>query len=155
MSEQEQKVFQVQRIYVKDLSFEAPGTPDVFLEQGQPKVNVQLGNKARRLGDDGNEFEVEVTVTVTAEVNEKAAYVAEVKQAGVFLVKGIEGQELDHLLGAYAPNVLFPYIRETISSVVTRGSFAPFMLQPINFDALFQQAQARRAEQEKNGETAH
>lgn len=155
MSEQQQRVFQVQRIYVKDLSFEAPGTPEVFLEQGQPKVNVQLGNHVRRLKEGGDEFEVEVTVTVTAEVNDKAAYVAEVKQAGVFLVQGIDGPELEHLLGAYCPNILFPYIRETISSLVTRGSFAPFMLQPINFDALFQQAQAQRAEQETSGETAH
>lgn len=154
MSEQ-QRVFQIQRIYVKDLSFEAPGTPEVFLEQGQPKVNVQLGNNARRIGDGGEEFEVEVTVTVTAEINEKTAYVAEVKQAGVFLVKGIEGAELDQLLGAYCPTVLFPYIRETIAGLVSKGSFAPFMLQPINFDALYQQAQARRAEEEKNGETAH
>lgn len=155
MTEEQKRMFQVQRIYVKDLSFEAPGVPAVFLEQGQPKVNVQLGNNARKLDEAGNEYEVEVSVTVTAEVNGKTAYIAEVKQAGIFLVQGAEGPELEHLLGAYCPNLLFPYIRETISSVVGKGSFAPFLLQPINFDVLFQQAQSKRAENEKAGETAH
>jgi preprotein translocase subunit SecB len=154
MSEEQQRQFQVQRIYVKDLSFEVPGAPQIFLEQGQPKVNVQLANQARRIGET-SEFEVEVTVTVTAEVNEKTAYIAEVKQAGVFIISGANDAEVEQLLGAYCPNLLFPYIRETISSLIGRGSFAPFHLQPINFDALFQQAQAKRAEEQAEKETAH
>lgn len=154
MSEEQQRQFQVQRIYVKDLSFEVPGAPQIFLEQGQPKVNVQLANQARRIGE-SNEFEVEVTVTVTAEVNEKTAYVAEVKQAGVFIIAGVSDVEIEQLLGAYCPNVLFPYIREAISSLIGKGSFAPFHLQPINFDALFQQAQAKRAAEQAEKETAH
>lgn len=154
MSEEQQRQFQVQRIYVKDLSFEVPGAPQIFLEQGQPKVNVQLANQARRIGET-SEFEVEVTVTVTAEVNEKTAYIAEVKQAGVFIISGANDAEVEQLLGAYCPNLLFPYIRETISSLIGRGSFAPFHLQPINFDALFQQAQAKRAAEQAEKETAH
>lgn len=154
MSEEPQRQLQVQRIYVKDLSFEVPGAPQIFLEQGQPKVNVQLANQARRLGET-SEFEVEVTVTVTAEVNEKTAYIAEVKQAGVFVISGVTDAELEQILGSYCPNLLFPYVRETISSLIGRGSFAPFHLQPINFDALFQQAQAKRAAEQAEKETAH
>lgn len=154
MSEEQQRQLQVQRIYVKDLSFEAPGAPQIYLEQGQPKVNVQLANQARRIGET-SEFEVEVTITVTAEVNDKTAYIAEVKQAGVFIISGVNDAELEQILGSYCPNLLFPYIRETISSLIGRGSFAPFHLQPINFDALFQQAQAKRAAEQAEKETAH
>lgn len=154
MSEEQQRQFQVQRIYVKDLSFEVPGAPQVFLEQGQPKVNVQLANQARRIGET-NDFEVEVTVTVTAEVNDKTAYIAEVKQAGVFVISGVNDPEMEQILGAYCPNLLFPYIRESISSLIGKGGFAPFHLQPINFDALFQQAQAKRAAEQAEKETAH
>ena len=100
MTEEQKRVFQVQRIYVKDISFEVPGAPEVFLEQGQPKVNVQLANQARRVGE-GDEYEVEVTVTVTSEVNEKSVYIAEVKQAGMFTISGASDQEKEQLLGAY------------------------------------------------------
>ncbi|MDF1779723.1 MAG: protein-export chaperone SecB [Alcanivoracaceae bacterium] len=154
MTEEQKRVFQVQRIYVKDISFEVPGAPEVFLEQGQPKVNVQLANQARRVGE-GDEYEVEVTVTVTSEVNEKSVYIAEVKQAGMFTISGASDQEKEQLLGAYCPNLLFPYIREAIASLVGKGSFTPFHLQPINFDALFQQAQAKRAEEQAKEQTAH
>lgn len=153
MSEEQKRAFQVQRIYVKDVSFEAPGAPEVFLQGGQPKVNVQLGNQARKLSE--NDYEVVVEITVTAEVNEKPAYIVEVKQAGVFAITGMEQTEIDQLLGAYCPNLLFPYIREVISNLTSKGSFPPFYLQPINFDALFQQAQAKRAEEAAKGETAH
>lgn len=154
MSEEKKRQFQVQRIYVKDISFEVPGAPDIFAEQGQPKVNVQLANQARRIGE-SSEYEVEVTVTVTAEVNEKTGYVAEVKQAGIFSISGASDTEVEQLLGAYCPNMLFPYVRETISGLIGKGSFAPFHLQPINFDGLLQQAQAKRAAEQAEKETAH
>ena len=93
-------------------------------------------------------------MTVTAEVNGKTAYIAEVKQAGIFAIKGVDA-ELEQLLGAYCPNMLFPYVRETIATLIGKGSFAPFHLQPINFDALFQQAQAKRAQEKADAETAH
>jgi len=153
MSEEQKRAFQVQRIYVKDVSFEVPGAPEVFLESGQPKVSVQLGNQARKMNN--ADYEVVVEVTVTAEVNEKTAYIAEVKQAGVFTIKGAEQAEIDQLLGAYCPNLLFPYIREAIASLTGKGSFPPFHLQPINFDALYQQSQAKRAEAAAKNETAH
>jgi preprotein translocase subunit SecB len=147
MSDQ-QRVFQIQRIYVKDLSFESPGAPTVFLDKWNPTANLQLNNHARRLGE-GNEYEVEVAVTLTAEQDGKTVYLVEVKQAGIFTISGIEGEELEQLLGAYCPNVLFPYLREVVASLVTHGSFPAFQLQPINFDGLFQQAKAKRAEELK------
>jgi preprotein translocase subunit SecB len=149
MSEQAQRVFQIQRIYVKDLSFEAPNSPEVFLGQWNPKANLQLNNHARRIGE-ANEYEVEVSVTLTAEQDEKTVYLVEVKQAGIFTISGIEGEELEQLLGAYCPNILFPYLREVVATTITHGSFPVFQLQPINFDALFQQAKAKRAEEQKN-----
>ncbi|MDX1804252.1 MAG: protein-export chaperone SecB [Alcanivorax sp.] len=140
MADEQQRVFQLQRIYLKDASFECPGAPEVFLQEWKPKVNVQINNAARRLGE-SSEYEVEVTVTVTAqdEQEEKTFYLVEVKQAGIFSVAGIEGEELDQLLGAYCPNLLFPYAREAVSGLVAKGSFPQMMLQPINFDALYQQ----------------
>lgn len=155
MAEQQQ-VFQLQRIYLKDASFECPGAPQVFLEEWKPKVNVQLNNGARRIGET-DEFEVELTVTVTAkdEKEEKTFYLAEVKQAGIFTVKGVEGEERAQLLGAYCPNLLFPYVREVVSDLVAKGSFPQMVLQPINFDALYQQQrqQQAKAQAESAGET--
>ena len=153
MSEEQKRVFQVQRIYVKDISFEVPGAPEVFLEKGGPKANVQLANQVRRLSE--QEYEVEIEVTVTAEVNEKVAYIAEVKQAGIFVIGGLSDEERDQVIGANCPNILFPYIRETIASLVSKGTFSPFHLQPINFDALFMQALAQREAEAGKTEAAH
>ena len=156
MADEQQQVFQLQRVYLKDASFECPGAPDVFLQEWKPKVNVQLNNGAHRIGE-STEYEVELTVTVTAkdEKEEKTFYLAEVKQAGIFTVKGIEGEELGQLLGAYCPNLLFPYVREVVSDLVAKGSFPQMVLQPINFDALYQQQrqQQAKAQAEAAGET--
>lgn len=158
MSKNEEKKFQIQRVYVKDVSFEAPGTPDVFLDEWNPKINVQLNNNARRIGE-GTEYEVEVNATVTATHDEKTVYLAEVRQAGIFTVEGLEGEELDHLLGAYCPGILFPYLRQTVSELITRGSFPPFLMQPINFEVLYRDARAKReqekAESESGGKKKH
>lgn len=153
MSEAVQKTFQIQRIYVKDLSFEAPGAPAVFGNKWNPKANLQLNNQARRIND-SDDYEVEVHVTLTAEQDDKTVYLVEVKQAGVFTISGAEQAELEQLLGAYCPNILFPYLREVVASTIGHGSFPAFQLQPINFDALFQQAKAQRA-QEQATSTAH
>ena len=152
MADEQQKVFQLQRIYLKDTSFECPGAPEVFLQEWKPKVNVQLNNSARRVGE-GDEFEVEITVTVTAkdEAEEKTFYLVEVKQAGIFTVKGIDGEGRAQLLGAYCPNLLFPYVREVVSDLVAKGSFPQMVLQPINFDALYQQ---QRDQQQGNAAAA-
>lgn len=152
MAEDQARGFQLQRIYIKDVSFESPAAPDVFRSEWKPKMNVQLNNAARRI-EDSDSYEVEVTVTVTAEQEGKTAYLVEVKQAGIFTIAGIGQEDLDQLLGAYCPNLLFPYAREVVSSLIMNGSFPAFHVQPINFDALFAQAQARKAEQ--SGEAAH
>ncbi|ASK32940.1 protein-export chaperone SecB [Alloalcanivorax mobilis] len=150
MADDQQKVFQLQRVYLKDTSFECPGAPDIFLQEWKPKVNVQLNNAARRLGE-GNEFEVEITVTVTAkdEQESRTFYLVEVTQAGIFTVVNIEGEERAQLLGSYCPSVLFPYAREVVSDLVSKGSFPQMILQPLNFDALYQQQRDKQ-----NGEGA-
>ncbi|OGT29711.1 MAG: protein-export chaperone SecB [Gammaproteobacteria bacterium RIFCSPHIGHO2_12_FULL_35_23] len=139
MTENQQR-FEIQRIYVKDLSFEAPNTPQVFLEQNwQPDITIDL-NIAHNEVNKGV-YEVILTVTATAKAKEKTAFLAEVKQAGVFAINGFEETQVNHMLGAYCPNVLFPYAREAISDLVARSSFPQLLLAPINFDALYQQQQ--------------
>lgn len=156
MSEDGKTNFQVQRIYVKDVSFESPGAPEVFLEERNPKINVQLNNSARRMGE-SSEYEVEVGVTVTAIHNDKTMYLVEVRQAGIFTITGVEGANLDHMLGAYCPDILFPYLRQAVSELIALGSFQPFLLQPINFQALYRDAKAKRDKEQAEGagEQAH
>jgi preprotein translocase subunit SecB len=136
---QPQQQFTVQRIYVKDLSFESPSTPAVFRKQWQPKLNVDLNTRSNAIDSDGN-FEVVLSITITAKLEEETAFLAEVQQAGIFFVKGFEGEDLRRILGTAAPNVLFPYARETLDSICVRGAFPPIVLAPVNFDAVYQQA---------------
>jgi preprotein translocase subunit SecB len=147
----EQQQFAMQRIYTKDLSFESPSTPDVFKKQWQPKVNVDLNTKSDKIDDQGN-FEVVLSITITAKVDEDTAFLVEVQQAGIFLVSGFEGEDLRRILGTAAPNILFPYARETIDGLCVKGGFPPVMLAPVNFDALYQQALAQAAQQGEGGE---
>ena len=147
--EQTQQQFAMQRIYNKDLSFESPATPEVFKKQWQPQVNVDLNTKSDKIDDQGN-FEVVLTITITAKVEEQTAFLVEVKQAGIFFITGFEGEDLRRILGTAAPNILFPYARECIDTVCVKGGFPAIMLAPVNFDALYQQALA----QSEAGETA-
>lgn len=146
MSEQEQNQgqFALQRIYVKDLSFEAPGAPKAFLAPWQPEVNVELATQTSRL-EDGKNYEVVLSLTVTVKNDNATAFLVEVKQAGIFLIEGVPEAQLAQILGAYCPNLIFPYARETVSDVVTRGSFPQLLLAPVNFDAVFAEAQRKRA----------
>ncbi|UXI68576.1 protein-export chaperone SecB [Tahibacter amnicola] len=137
----------VQKIYIKDSSFEAPGAPHIFQDQGQPQIQLSLGHQAAALAQDV--YELVLTVTVTCKIGEKTAYLAEVKQAGIFGVAGFDEQSRDAVLGSYCPNVLFPYARQAVSDMVQGGGFPPFFLQPINFDALYAEAARRRAEGEE------
>ncbi|MBZ2168890.1 MULTISPECIES: protein-export chaperone SecB [Marinobacter] len=145
-----QPQFALQRIYVKDLSFESPNSPLVFQEQWKPQVNLDLNTSHNKLSD--NQYEVVLSLTVTAKIGEKTAYLVEIQQAGVFLVSGIEGPQLGQMLGAYCPNILFPYAREAIDGIVGKGSFPALMLAPVNFDAIY--AQALKRKQEEGGEEA-
>ncbi|EEB77667.1 MAG: protein-export chaperone SecB [Halioglobus sp.] len=144
--EQVQQQFAMQRIYTKDISFESPATPDVFKKQWQPAVNVDLNTKSDKIDDNGN-FEVVLSVTITAKVDEETAFLVEVQQAGIFMIAGIEGEDLRRVLGTAAPNILFPYARESIDSLCVKGGFPPVMLAPVNFEALYQQALAQSAAQ--------
>lgn len=144
MSEQQaQGQFALQRIYVKDLSFEAPHAPNTFLAAWQPEVNIELSTQASRL-EDGKNFEVVLALTVTVKNDNATAFLVEVKQAGIFLIEGVPDSQIQQLLGAYCPNILFPYARETVSDIVSRGSFPQLLLAPVNFDAVFAEAQRKR-----------
>lgn len=139
-----QAQFTVQKIYVKDVSFEAPNTPGIFNEAGQPQLNMNLNQKVARLED--GVYEVVLGITLTCTTEEKNVYLAEIEQAGVFGLAGFDERNLDMMLGTYCPNVLFPYARQAISELITAGGFPPFYLQPINFEALYAEGLRRRAE---------
>ncbi len=145
--------FTVEKIYIKDISFEAPGTPQVFNEAGQPQLQMNLNQRVQRLSDGA--FEVVLGVTLTCTIEEKTAYLAEVQQAGVFGLSGFDEATLDGMLGTHCPNVLYPYARQTISDLIQSGGFPPFLLQPINFDALYAEGVRQRSEDVKNGGLAN
>jgi len=136
-SEQPREQFVLQKIYIKDLSFEAPNTPQIFAEKWEPKTELEIGTKAASLGD--NNYESTLHITVTVKVNEKTAFLVEVHQSGIFALMGFDQNRLDYMLNAYCPSILFPYLREAVSDVVTRGGFQPLLLAPINFDAYYAQ----------------
>ena len=144
--EQVQQQFTMQRIYVKDISYESPASPDIFRQNWQPNVNVDLNTRSSKADDSGN-HEVVLTITVTAKIEEKNAFLVEVQQAGIFFAVGIEDEPLKQILATVAPNILFPYAREAIDGLVVKGGFPPLMLAPVNFDALYQQAMAQQAAQ--------
>jgi len=148
MTENEQhseRQFVVHRIYTKDLSYEAPNAPDIFRQEWQPKLELNMNTQANKL--DEETFEVILSVTATTKLADKTASIVEVQQAGLFGIQGFPNSELAHLLEAYCPNLLFPYVREVISDLVTKGSFPQLVLQPVNFDALFAQHQQQMADQ--------
>ena len=130
--------FILQRIYTKDVSFETPNSPAVFTENWDPETNVELNSTGNKLNDD-DIYEVVLSVTVTAKLGDKTAYLAEVKQAGIFTLSGFSEQDLTAVIHSHCPNLLFPYVREVISDLVSKGSFPQMLLQPINFDALYAQ----------------
>ena len=144
----EEQQFVMQRIYTKDVSFESPDSPEVFLKTWQPKINVDLNTKSN-LVDDNDNYEVVLSITVTAEIEEKSAFLVEVQQAGIFLAKGLEGDQLRGVLGTVAPTILFPYAREAIDALCIKGGFPPVMLAPVNFEALYQQALKQSEEEVK------
>ena len=137
MSDQQQPVFSIEKIYVKDLSLEIPNAPRIFLEREAPEVNIQLHTKGERI-DEGM-YEVVLTTTVTAKVKDKTMFLVEVQQAGVFQIRHVPETDLDPVLGIAGPTILFPYLRETVSDVVTRAGFHAVILNPVNFEALYYQ----------------
>lgn len=142
--QQAQAQLTLQRIYTKDVSFEAPGAPQIFQQPGQPNVELNLSQRVAQLAEDT--FEVVLSVTATCKLEDKTAYLAEVQQAGIFGITGFDAQGRDAVLATYCPNVLFPYVRQAVSELVQNGGFPPFFLQPINFDSLYAEQQRRRVE---------
>jgi preprotein translocase subunit SecB len=141
----DQAQFSIQKIYVKDVSFEVPSSPQIFSEQGQPQLELNLNQKVGRVAE--GSFEVVLGVTLTCKLADKTVYLAEIQQAGLFALAGFDDRTLDMMLGTYCPNVLFPYARQFLGELVAQGGFPPFYLQPINFEALYAEGLRRRAEQ--------
>jgi len=143
--EQNGPQFALQRIYTKDISFETPNSPAIFTVKWEPAINVEINSANVQL--QAGLFEVVLTVTVTAKLGDKTAYLAEVKQAGIFVMAGFNEQDQGGMLNSYCPNLLFPYAREVISDLVSKGSFPQMLLTPINFDALYAQHLQQQAAQ--------
>ena len=136
-NEQAGPAFNIQRIFTKDVSFETPNSPAIFQKEWTPDVKLDLDTRSNKLADDT--YEVILSLTVTARLGEEVAFLAEVQQAGIFSITGLEDNQMAHSIGSYCPNILFPYAREVISSLVSRGTFPQLNLAPVNFDALFAQ----------------
>lgn len=149
-AEQPAQQFALQKIYVKDVSFETPNSPAIFTQKWEPEINIELHTNGKRLTEELHE--VVLGITVTAKMEDKVAYLVEINQAGIFGITGYEQTELEGLLGSFCPGVLFPYAREAVSDLVTRGGFPQMLLAPVNFDAIYQEHLKKRAEGEKGTE---
>ena len=143
MSEPTQASFQIEKIYIKDLSLEVPNAPRVFMEVENPQLEIQVRNDGMQFAD--GMFEVTVTVTVTARAGEKTVFLAEAAQAGIFSVRGIPAEELDPLLGIGCPTILYPYVREAISDLVTRAGFPAVVLAPVSFEQIYMERRQQQA----------
>lgn len=142
--ENTQPIFNMDKIYVKDLSLEIPHAPKIFMERDNPQVDIQLHTQASSVEE--GVFEVLVMATVTAKIGERVMFLIEVKQAGIFQIRNVPTDELEPILAVMCPNILFPYLREVVSNVAVHGGFAPVLLNPINFDALYQQQKQQQAQ---------
>ena len=141
---EQQAVFSIEKLYLKDLSLEVPHAPRIFLENGEPEVDMRVATESTKLEDEF--YNCAVTVTVTAKLaDDKVMFLNEVTQSGIFRLAGIPDEDVQLLLAVACPNILFPYARETISSTITRAGFPPVLLAPINFEALYQQQQQQNA----------
>ena len=144
-TEQQAPQFAIQRIYTKDISFETPNSPAIFQKEWKPEVQLDIDTKSNKLADDT--YEVTLSLTVTAKVEEQTAFLAEVQQAGIFTIGNLPEAQLAHTIGAFCPTTLFPYAREAVANLVSRGSFPQINLAPVNFEALFANYVQQRAAQ--------
>jgi preprotein translocase subunit SecB len=140
-----QPIYSIEKIYVKDLSLEVPNAPQIFLERESPSVDVQLHHASKNV-DDGV-YQTELTLTVTAKIGDKTMFLVEANQAGIFAIRNVPNQDLEPILAIGNPNILYPYARETISDAIVRAGFPPVLLNPVNFEALFQAQKAQEAQQ--------
>lgn len=150
----QQQRFHIQKIYVKDISFETPTSPQIFSEKWKPEVNLEIRNTAKSLADDVHE--VVLALTATVKIGDQTAYLIEVQQAGVFNISGFDKTQLAAMVGSYCPNILFPYARECVSDIVSKGGFPQLVLAPVNFDSLYSQhLHALKKGEAGQAETAH
>lgn len=129
--------FSIEKIYLKDVSFESPETPAIFTDEWSPEINMDLNSTGKPI--ENHIFEVELSITVTAKNKDKTAFLVEIKQCGIFSINGVDDANLNGMLGSFCPNILFPYAREAISDLVSKGGFPQLLLAPVNFDALYAQ----------------
>ena len=135
MEQNEQPVFGIEKLYVKDLSVEVPHAPEIFLEREAPQIEIQLGTSGRAIGE--GVYEVVLTVTVTAKMQEKAVFLVEIGQGGIFRILNVPNEQIEPLVAVACPNILFPYAREAVSDAVSRAGFQPIVLQPVNFESMY------------------
>jgi len=145
MADNNDPVFQIQRVYLKEASLEQPNSPAILLEQEQPSVDIQLGVEAQQAAE--GMFEVAVTATVTTKLKDKTVFLVEVKQAGIFEIRNIPADQMQAVMGIACPQIVYPYLRGNVADVIQRGGFPPVHLAEINFQAMFEQQQAQAAAQ--------
>jgi len=138
----------IQSLYIKDISFESPNSPKIFSEKKAPKFELEMTNNIKQVGE--NTYEVVLNVTATAKTEENTAFLVEVHQAGLFTLTGFAENKLSYMLNGVCPNILFPYVREVMSTLITRGGFAPLFLAPVNFEALYLQRLSQNQAEQKN-----
>ncbi len=151
--EAKQGEFAPQKIYIKDLSFETPHSPDIFTKEWKPEVNMNLSSEAKPIGE--KLYEVVLTVTVTVTIEEETAYLVEAHQAGIFHIDGFPEEIIGRMVATVCPNILFPFAREHVADLITRGGFPQLLLAPVNFEALYQQQQMQEQSAAAKTETKH
>ncbi|MCL4740055.1 MAG: protein-export chaperone SecB [Burkholderiaceae bacterium] len=149
MADEQQPVFSIQRMYLKDLSLEQPNSPQILLEQQQPQVEINLGMGAESVAD--GIYEVAVTATVTTKVGDKTLFLVEAKQAGIFEIRNVPDDQLQGIIGIVCPQMVYPYLRAIVSDICTRAGFPPILLTEVNFQAMFEAQQQQRQAQGGNG----
>ena len=145
MSDAQQTVFNIEKLFVKDLSLEVPNAPAIYLEREAPQIDVNMSTESRALGEDL--YHTSITVTVTSKIGDKVMFLVECTQAGIFRIQNVPQDQMAMVLGIGCPNIVFPYLRETVSDVIIRAGFPPLLLNPVNFEALFLQQQQAQQQQ--------
>ena len=152
MADNNEPVFQIQRVYMKEASLEQPNSPAILLEQEQPSVDIQLGVEAQQAAE--GMFEVAVTATVTTKIKDRTVFLAEVKQAGIFEIRNVPADQMQAVMGIACPQIVYPYLRGNVSDLITRAGFPPVHLAEINFQAMYEQQQAQAAAQSADANPA-
>jgi preprotein translocase subunit SecB len=146
MADAQQPVFNIEKLFIKDLSVEVPNAPAIFLEREAPQIDVKMSTESHALSED--RYQTGITVTVTAQIGDKTLFLVECSQAGIFHIQNVPQEQMPMVLGIGCPNIVFPYLRETVSDVIIRAGFPPLLLNPVNFEALFVQQQQQAQQQQ-------